>query len=198
MLIRLQSIDTQREKEIAAAFAESFLAQSGSLSSCMRFEEACRYFEVTLHEYQRIGALYTLSENEEGYIVYHRKNKGLSWYRDLYLIYRYFRCLNIETMQKMMMIRRGWTDYTISHLETKDYIDVALVCVKKKYQGQGYLRKLLAEPFEEAESLGIPVILDTDAEHKAVRYEHIGMRIEKEEILPSGLHMYTMIHDPES
>ena len=196
MLKRLQSIDIQRLKQISAAFAESFLAQSGSLSSCMGYEEARRYFEVTLYEYQRISVLYALGENEEGYIVFHHKNKGLPWYRDLYLMYRYFTCLNIETMQKMMMIRRGWTDYTISHLDTKDYIDVALVCVKKQYQGQGYLRKLMAEPFAQAKNQGIPLILDTDAEHKAMRYEHIGMRIEKHEILPSGLHMYTMIYEP--
>ena len=103
MLTRLKSIDNQRLKEISAAFAESFLAQSGSLSSCMGYEEARRYFEVTLYEYQRIGVLYAYGENEEGYIVYHHKNKGLSWYRDLYLMYRYFTCMSIETMQKMMM-----------------------------------------------------------------------------------------------
>jgi hypothetical protein len=54
----------------------------------------------------------------------------------------------------------------------------------------------MAEPFAQAKNQGIPLILDTDAEHKAMRYEHIGMRIEKHEILPSGLHMYTMIYEP--
>lgn len=192
----LKDLSNEHLKEISSAFAKSFLNQSGSLSSCMKEDEAALYFEMTLYEYMRIGALYTLSDNEEGYIVYHRKNKGLPWYRDLYLTFRYFKNIKVETMQKMIMIRRGWTDYTLAHTNTKDYIDVALVAVRKEYQGQGYLRKLLQEPFETAQKEMIPVILDTDAEHKALRYEHIGMEIEYDEILPSGLHLYRMIYKP--
>ena len=192
----LRNIDQAYLKNVAAAFAESFLAQRGSLSSCMNEEQAAKYFELTLYEYQRIGALYAYGENEEAYIVYHRKNAGLPWYRDFYLTYQYFRHIPMETMQKMILIRRGWTDYTLTHANTKDYVDVALVAVRKEYQGQGLLRHLMQEPFEIAKREKIPVILDTDAEHKAKRYEHIGMRIEKDEIVPSGLHLYTMIFEP--
>lgn len=194
---RLHNISETYLKNVAAAFAESFLAQSGSLSSCMDEAQARRYFELTLYEYQRIGALYAYGENEEGYIVYHRKDNGLPWYRDLLLTYRYFRNIPMETMQKMILIRRGWLDYTVTHINTKDYVDVSLVAVRKEYQGKGYLRKLMQEPFAIAERERIPVILDTDAEHKAKRYEHIGMRVERDEIVPSGLHLYTMIYEPE-
>ena len=85
-------------------------------------------------------------------------------------------------------------DYTVTHSSDKDYVDIALIAVRREYQGQGYLRKVLKEPFELADTYGIPVILDTDAEWKAVRYQSVGMRVERDEILESGLHMYTMIY----
>lgn len=121
----------------------------------------------------------------------------MPWYRDLLLFFRYFRYIRIETMQKMMMVRRGWTDYTIAHLNTPDFVDVSLVAVRKEYQGKGYLRKLMAEPFRLADELGIPCILDTDTEHKAIRYESVGMRVERDRILENGMHFYTMIYEPE-
>jgi GNAT superfamily N-acetyltransferase len=195
-MILIDSKDREHIEKIAEAFAESFLAQPGSLSSCMEYEEAVIYFRMTLYEYARAKTLYALSEKEEAYIVYHHKDKGIPMFRDLLLFFRYFRHIRIETLQKMMLIRRGWTDYTIAHLNTPDYIDVALVAVKKEYQGQGYLRKLMAAPFAEADKNHIPCILDTDSEHKAVRYAHVGMRIERDAVLASGLHLYTMIYEP--
>lgn len=196
-MILIDHRDHEHVKSVAAAFAESFLSQYGSLSSCMNYEEACIYFELTLYEYARAKNLYALSEKEEGYIVYYRKDKGMPWYRDLLLFVRYFRHIRIETMQKMMLVRRGWTDYTIAHLNTPDYVDVSLVAIKKEYQGKGYLRKLMAAPFALADELGIPCILDTDAEHKAIRYESVGMRVERDQLLDSGMHFYTMIYEPE-
>ena len=52
--------------------------------------------------------------------------------------------------------------------ERKPYIFVGLVCVREKYQGQGYMRKVLDIAFTEGDRLGVPVILETDAK-KQVR-----------------------------
>ena len=48
-------------------------------------------------------------------------------------------------------------------------------------------------PFRIADERDIPVILDTDSEVKAAKYQACGMEIEKDAILKSGVHMYTMI-----
>lgn len=182
-------------QDIARAFAESFCSDDGIIPSCMNEEEAYHYFRITLNEFQKRGLLYALSEREEAYCVYYRKNKGLPWYTDLLLMYRYMKAIRFQALQQMILKRQGWTDYTLYHMNTKDYMDVCLVCVRKKYRGQGYLRKLLEEPFALAGKEGIPCILDTDTPLKAAKYEHIGMRIEKDEVLKSGIHMYTMIRD---
>ncbi|MFQ8981154.1 MAG: GNAT family N-acetyltransferase [Waltera sp.] len=43
--------------------------------------------------------------------------------------------------------------------ERKPYIFVGLVCVREKYQRQGYMRKVLDVAFAEGNRLGVPVIL---------------------------------------
>ncbi len=193
-MIRLTDLDEEHLKEISHAFAESFLSQTGSLSMTANMYEAEIYFDICLKEYARAGVLYALSEKEEGYIVFHRKNKGIRWYRDLYMTWQYMMRLTPSTMQRMILARNGWQSYEVTHANDPDYLDVELVCVRKEYQGQGLLRKMLKEPFAEADAAGIPCILDTDAEHKAMRYEHVGMRIERHAVLSSGLHLYTMIY----
>ena len=50
--------------------------------------------------------------------------------------------------------------------ERKPYIFVGLVCVREKYQRQGYMRKVLDIAFAEGDRLGVPVILETDAKNK--------------------------------
>ena len=50
--------------------------------------------------------------------------------------------------------------------ERKPCIFVGLVCVREKYQRQGYMRKVLNVAFAEGNRLGVPVILETDAKNK--------------------------------
>jgi len=61
--------------------------------------------------------------------------------------------------------------------ERKPYIFVGLVCVREKYQRQGYMRKVLDIVFAEGDRLGIPVILETDARSKCDKYLHLGMKL---------------------
>ena len=192
-MIQLKDITDSHLQDISEAFADAFLAEEGVVSYSLKKADAFQYFYLTLGEFVRCGCLYTTSVNEEGYIVYYRKDKGLPWYRELLLTWRYFMHLSLEGMQKMLLCRNGWVDYPVYHTRTPDFIDVCLVCVCLEYQHQGYLKKLLAEPFRIADELDIPVILDTDSEVKAMKYQACGMEIEKDAILKSGIHMYTMI-----
>ena len=61
--------------------------------------------------------------------------------------------------------------------ERKPYIFVGLVCVREKYQRQGYMRKVLNIAFAEGDRLGVSVILETDAKNKCDKYVHLGMEL---------------------
>ena len=53
----------------------------------------------------------------------------------------------------------------------------------------------MSELMEIARNDKVMMILDTDAERKARKYEHIGMEVVTEKVLESGLHMYTLKYD---
>ena len=61
--------------------------------------------------------------------------------------------------------------------EKKPHIYVGLVCVTEKYQGQGYMRKVLEMAFADGNRLQVPVILETDAKSKCDKYVHLGMKL---------------------
>lgn len=61
--------------------------------------------------------------------------------------------------------------------EKTPYIYVGLVCVREKFQGQGFMRKALKAAFDEGNRLRVPVILDTDAKSKCDKYIHLGMEL---------------------
>ena len=67
-------------------------------------------------------------------------------------------------LQFGIVIKRGGGFPARPHGQGKEaYIFVGLVCVREKYQRQGYMRKVLDIAFAEGDRLGMPVILETDA-----------------------------------
>ena len=82
--------------------------------------------------------------------------------------------------------------------EKKPYIFVGLVCVREKYQGQGYMRKVLNFAFAEGDRLDVPVILETDAQSKCDKYVHLGMELVGTHDLGAFGKLYDLIRYPES
>ena len=81
--------------------------------------------------------------------------------------------------------------------EKKPYIFVGLVCVREKYQGQGYMRKVLDIAFAEGDRLGVPVILETDAKSKCDKYVHLGMELAGTHDLGAFGKLYDLIKYPK-
>ena len=81
--------------------------------------------------------------------------------------------------------------------EKKPYIFVGLVCVREEYQGQGYMRKVLDIAFAEGDRLGVPVILETDAQSKCDKYVHLGMELAGTHDLGAFGKLYDLIRYPE-
>ena len=82
--------------------------------------------------------------------------------------------------------------------EKNPYIFVGLVCVREKYQGQGYMRKVLDIAFAEGNRLGVPVILETNAKSKCDKYVHLGMELAGVRDIGEFGKLYDLIRYPES
>ena len=82
--------------------------------------------------------------------------------------------------------------------EKKPYIFVGMVCVCEKYQGQGYMRKVMDIAFAEGDRLRVPVILETDARSKCDKYVHLGMELAGTRDLGEFGKMYDLIKYPDA
>ena len=61
--------------------------------------------------------------------------------------------------------------------EKSGYVQIKMLAVKKEYQGQGYMRKMVRSAFDLADELKVPCIVSTDAKSKADRYKHLGFEL---------------------
>ena len=63
-------------------------------------------------------------------------------------------------------------------------------------RGEGYMRKVMELAFAEGDRLGLPVILDTDAQSKCDKYLHLGMELAGIRTLGNGGMLYDLIRYP--
>ena len=59
--------------------------------------------------------------------------------------------------------------------EKTPFLFVGMVCVREEFQGQGYMRQVMDLAFREGDRLGVPVVLNTDAWSKCVKYQHLSL-----------------------
>ena len=167
--MKVTTLDEKSIRDIGHAFGYYDYGQETGMSAAFSGKEAtanyiCAYVRGVL----RGGFLHTTSERGEGYIAYKlpKEKMGL---KTMWPI----ACgmLHNSTLKRLLQfgiaIKRGGASLQdCMDKEKKPYIFVGLVCVREKYQGQGYMRKVLDIAFAEGDRLGVPVILETDAKNK--------------------------------
>ena len=127
----------------------------------------------------RGGMLYTTGERGEGYIAYKLPGEKVSLRAMFPLAKAFFGAMNPKALVRFVRVMtKGGTGLSRRFdREKKPYIAIGMVCVREKYQGQGYMRRVLEMAFSEGNRLGVPVILDTDAKSKCDKYVHLGMEL---------------------
>ncbi|MGX8688904.1 MAG: GNAT family N-acetyltransferase, partial [bacterium] len=89
----------------------------------------------------------------------------------------------------------GGTIETRMRKEKRKFLRIEMLVVRKEFQGQGYMRRMMDFAYALAEERRIPVILDTDDRDKASRYEHLGMKLDRIRSCAERFHMYDLIRE---
>ena len=167
-------------RDIGRAFADyDYGAERGLIDAFPNREAVaafiCGYVRMAL----RGGILYTTSERGEGYLAYKRPGEKLSLRAMLPLAKGLLGSMKFADLIRFarIMSRGGASLHRQFDQAKKPHIYVGLVCVREKYQGQGYMRKVMDLAFAEGNRLNVPVILDTDAKSKCDKYIHLGMQL---------------------
>ena len=176
----VKSMTEEEIYEIGHAFGYYDYGEETGMSAAFSGKEAtANYICAYVCGVLRGGFLHTTSQRGEGYIAYKlpKEKMGL---KTMWPI----ACgmLRNSTLKRLLQfgiaIKRGGASLQDRmDKKKKPYIFVGLVCVREKYQGQGYMRKVLDIAFAEGDRLGVPVILETDAQSKCDKYIHLGMEL---------------------
>ena len=153
--------------------------ETGMVYAFFGQEPTAQYICAYVRGMLRGGFLHTTSERGEGYIAYKRPKEKLG-FKTLWPIATGM--LHNSSMKRLMRfamaIKKGGKSLQERmDKEKKPYIFVGMVCVCEKYQGQGYMRKVMDIAFAEGNRLHVPVILETDAKSKCDKYVHLGMEL---------------------
>ena len=133
----------------------------------------CGYVRMAL----RGGILYATSERGEGYLAYKRPGEKLSLHAMLPLAKGLLGSMTPKALVRFAKIMSKGEPGLDKRFDQKPYLFVGLVCVREPYQGQGYMRKVMDMAFQEGDRLGVPVLLETDAQSKCDKYVHLGMQL---------------------
>ena len=197
----VKSMTEEEIYDIGHAFGYYDYKEEIGMSSAFSEKEAtinyiCAYVRGVLRD----GFLHTTSERGEGYIAYKLLKEKMSL-KSMWIIASGM--LNNSTLKRLLQfgiaIKRGGISLQDRmKKEKKPYILVGLVCVREKYQGQGYMRKVLDIVFAEGDRLNVPVILETDAKSKCDKYVHLGMELVGTHDLGAFGKLYDLIKYPKS
>ena len=201
--MQVTELDEQIIQDIGHAFGYYDYGTEQGLVSVFRSKDAtatyiCGYVRMGL----RSSCLYTTSSRGEGYIIYKLPHQKLPLHAGLELLKGLFQAMSLKEIINFFRTVSGSPSKTPSlksqlDKQKKDYIYVGMVCVREKYQGQGYMRKVMNLAFAEGNRLGVPVILDTDAKSKCDKYLHLGMQLAGTRPLGSCGTLYDLVKYPD-
>ena len=199
MLVR--AITEEEIHDIGHAFGYYDYGQETGLPAAFSGQDAtadyiCAYVRGML----RGGFLYATSACGEGYIAYKLPKQKLGLKTLWPIASGMLRNSNLKRLLRFgVAIKRGGVSLQDRmDKEKKPYIFVGLVCVREKYQGQGYMRQVMDIAFAEGDRLGVPVILETDAKSKCSKYIHLGMELVGVRDIGEFGKLYDLIRYPES
>lgn len=196
-MIKLTSLPEKEIEAIGEAFADYAYADGEKgmsvLYNCRDDvrDYICGYARAML----KGGCLYSTSEKHEAFIAFRYSEEKLPLSAGMTLLKAVFRTMGFGGAVRMLkLMGKGGESYeTTVKKSKKPYVFVGLVAVKKEYQGQGYMRKVLDIAFEEGRKRGCPVILETDAVLKRDKYVHLGMENIRTRKLDESCYLYDLV-----
>lgn len=189
-MIRVENWDKEKLYEMGKAIGEAFVAENDGMAQVVSREDLIHTYVILTEYYYNKGVLFASSENYEGFCVYMRKKERIKTKAYFHMAFRLLNELPMDAA--MCVIRSGRPQYARMYKHLSDYVAIPMVVVRKEYQGQGFMRKLLEEPFRIAREEDMPCVLDTDTEIKVKKYTHCGMIKIKDYRMTRRIHISTM------
>ena len=199
--MKLTALDESIIQDIGHAFGYyDYGAESGLITAFPSRDAAasfiCGYVRMALQS----GMLYTTGENKEGFLACLLPGQKVPLKAGVPLAKGLLGAMKPKDMIRFakVMAKGGSGLRRRLDREKKPYLYVGLVCVREAYQGQGFMRQVMEMAFTKGNALGVPVILDTDAQSKCEKYRHLGMELAGVRRFGDNGVLYDLIKYPDS
>lgn len=146
------------------------------------------------------GWLHTISEKEEGYIMISEPTSKVCFGGLKDLILGTVKGMGLKgSIQFFKDMKASGTSLESKLKEAhQDFVQIEMLVVKRAYQNQGYMRKLVQIAFERADALGVPCIVSTDGILKMKKYEHIGFEHVQDRKFKEKVYEHDLIRYPKN
>ena len=177
--MKVDRLSRRELNEIAAAFADHKFqnGEKGSYYLCKGRQGRIGFVKGYAMFVIKSGAIYTTSQKREGYICIQTSEDKTSFGGI---------CSFLNGVVKAMGIFGGirWLINYVKggfpvelFLRKRGYVHIRMLAVKKEYQGQGYMRRLVGIALALSKQRNVPCIVSTDCLDKAQKYEHFGFKL---------------------
>ncbi|MCR4789383.1 MAG: GNAT family N-acetyltransferase [Lachnospiraceae bacterium] len=202
MSVKIISLKEEEIRDIGNAFADFEYAESEfGMAYLGKDRQAvsdyiCAYVRMTMRE----RTLYSTSDEHEAFIAFSNPGANMSLASAADILKTVPGRVDTKHLCRMAKgcLHAGKSYGSILSKLKIPHIYVSMVAVRKEYQGQGFMRKLLEIAFEEGRRQAVPVVLDTDAQLKKDKYEHIGMKCVVTQHFEDGVELYGLVYEPDN
>ena len=203
---KLSGLTKEQVREISGRIADAFYDYPYSeddlgLKKYIRTRQDMHiYIEAIVQASYNSGLLYATSEKEEGCLILSGDGVGNIGFVDgMKMILAEKKVLG--GLGKMTAFIRacfadGNTIETRMRKAKRKFIRIEVLAVRPEYQKQGFMRQMMEYVYALADERGVPVILDTDDKDKSLRYQHLGMTLDRVRNCGEKFHMYDLIREP--
>lgn len=199
-MIPVRSMTEEEIDDVAQAFADYPYAEGerGLIDLFPGREQLLSYLKVMVRCALRSQMVYTNSENREGFIVITDTTRPMRTGPMLSMFLGMIKALGVKGFSNYVKhCQSGGGSIEMKfRKEKRPFIQVEMLAVRKKYQGQGHMRGLLENAFALARQKGLPCILVTDAALKKDKYVHLGMELVNTRKVGEGSYLYDLLREP--
>ncbi len=202
---KLRNISENEAETISKQIADAFYdykyndEDEGLIKYIRTREDMYTYIGAIVKAAYKSGLLYTTSENREGYLILSGEGVGSIGFIDgMKMIFAEKKALGGFKKMKDFVSAcfcEGGSIETRMKKAKRKFIRIEVLVVRPEYQRQGYMRKMLESVYKLADRKKLPVILDTDDKDKSLRYQHLGMKLDRVRNCGKSFHMYDLIRE---
>ena len=204
-MLKLTGLTNEQVHEISCRIADAFYDYQynendlGLIKYIKSRQNMHTYIEAIVKASYNSGLLYATSEKEEGYLILSGEGVGSIGFIDgMKMIAAEKKALGGFRNMKAFIsacFADGNTIETRMRKAKRKFIRIEVLVVRPEYQKLGFMRQIMEYVYALASEKGLPVILDTDDKDKSLRYQHLGMKLDRVRNCGEKFHMYDLIKE---